>query len=93
VQVRGLFWILVTSLFFTVRSCYPHAQPPTWKTTPCRLRNGLVTAIVYLDALNFLDRAYRSFGLSSDERGAVYCVIVLITWHWKQTQDIWTCCG
>jgi hypothetical protein len=22
---------------FTVRGCWPHAQPPSWKTTPCRL--------------------------------------------------------
>jgi hypothetical protein len=22
---------------FTVRGCWPHAQPPSWRTTPCRL--------------------------------------------------------
>jgi hypothetical protein len=27
----------VTGLFFTVRSWYPQAQPPSWRTTPYRL--------------------------------------------------------
>jgi hypothetical protein len=30
-------WSFVTSLFFTVRTCYPHAQPPSCRNTPCRL--------------------------------------------------------
>jgi hypothetical protein len=29
--------IVLTELFFTVRGCYTNAQPPNWKTTPCRL--------------------------------------------------------
>jgi hypothetical protein len=39
-KVRPLprpLWHLVTSLFFTVRSCYPRAQPPSWRTIPSRL--------------------------------------------------------
>jgi hypothetical protein len=36
VQVRGFLWSFITSLFFTV-SCQPHTQPPSWRTTPCRL--------------------------------------------------------
>jgi hypothetical protein len=27
----------VTNLFFPVKCCYPHAQLPSWRTTPCRL--------------------------------------------------------
>jgi hypothetical protein len=27
----------VTEKIFTLRGCYPHAQPPSWRTTPCRL--------------------------------------------------------
>jgi hypothetical protein len=30
-------WYFVISLLFTVRSCYPHAQHSSWRTTPCRL--------------------------------------------------------
>jgi hypothetical protein len=30
-------WSFVTSLLFMVRSYQPHAQPPSWRTTPCRL--------------------------------------------------------
>jgi hypothetical protein len=37
VQVRGPLWDFVTSLFLTARSCKPHAQPPSWRTSPCRL--------------------------------------------------------
>jgi hypothetical protein len=36
IQVRGFFRIFLTSLFLTVKS-YPHAQPPSWRTTPCLL--------------------------------------------------------
>jgi hypothetical protein len=32
VEVRGFFRIFVTSLFFTVRSSWPQAQPPSWRT-------------------------------------------------------------
>jgi hypothetical protein len=37
VQVRGFWWSFVTSLFFMVRTCLPHAQHPSWRTTHCRL--------------------------------------------------------
>jgi hypothetical protein len=37
VQVRGFLWIFVTSLFFMGRICWPHARPPSWRTTSCRL--------------------------------------------------------
>jgi hypothetical protein len=37
VQVRGSLEVFVTSLFFTVKGCKPHTQPPSWRTTPCRL--------------------------------------------------------
>jgi hypothetical protein len=37
VQARVLLRIFVTSLFFTGRSCLPHAQLPSWRTTPCLL--------------------------------------------------------
>jgi hypothetical protein len=37
VQFRGFILAFVTSFFFTARSCYPHAQHPSWRTTPCRL--------------------------------------------------------
>jgi hypothetical protein len=36
-SVQGPLWHFITSLFFMVRSCKPHAQPPRWRTTPCRL--------------------------------------------------------
>jgi hypothetical protein len=36
VQVRGFLWSFVTSLFFTMRSCEPHSQPPCWMTIPWR---------------------------------------------------------
>jgi hypothetical protein len=29
--------IVVTNLFFTVNGCQLHAQPPSWRTIPCRL--------------------------------------------------------
>jgi hypothetical protein len=35
IQVRGSLWFLITSLFLTVRSCQPHAQPPSWRNIPC----------------------------------------------------------
>jgi hypothetical protein len=37
IQVRGPLWHFVTSLFFTTRICWPHAQPPSLRTTPCQL--------------------------------------------------------
>jgi hypothetical protein len=38
VQLRGLlFDCFATWYFFTVRSCQHFAQPPSWRTTPCRL--------------------------------------------------------
>jgi hypothetical protein len=37
VQVQGPLWHLRNSLFFKVRSCYPHNQPPNWRNTPCQL--------------------------------------------------------
>jgi hypothetical protein len=37
IQVHGHFWHFVTSLFFKARSCKPHAQPPSWRTTPWQL--------------------------------------------------------
>jgi hypothetical protein len=36
-QVRGAFKHFISSLFFTVKYCYPHAQPPNWRTTPRQL--------------------------------------------------------
>jgi hypothetical protein len=27
----------VTGIFLTVRGCWPHAQPPSWRTAPCLL--------------------------------------------------------
>jgi hypothetical protein len=36
-QVWDPLWHFVISLFFKVRSCWHHAQPPSWRTTPCRL--------------------------------------------------------
>jgi hypothetical protein len=37
-QVCGPFWHFVMHLFFTVRSCWPHAQTPSWRTpTPSPL--------------------------------------------------------
>jgi hypothetical protein len=37
VKVRGALKHFVTNYFFTVRGCQPHAQRPSWRTTPCRL--------------------------------------------------------
>ena len=37
VQVRGKCSRFVTKPVFTVRSCQRLAQPPSWRTTPCRL--------------------------------------------------------
>jgi hypothetical protein len=37
VQVQGSCKLFITNLFFTVKGCLPHAQPPSWRTTPCRL--------------------------------------------------------
>jgi hypothetical protein len=37
VQVRGFVKFFVTNSFFTVKGCEPHAQPPSRRTTPCRL--------------------------------------------------------
>jgi hypothetical protein len=37
VQVRGSIVFFITNLLFTVKGCYPHAQPPSWRTTHCRL--------------------------------------------------------
>jgi hypothetical protein len=34
VQVRGFLFTFATGLFFKVRRCKPHAQPPSWRTTP-----------------------------------------------------------
>jgi hypothetical protein len=39
---HSFLWIFVTGLFFAVKSCNPHAQPPSWRTTPCQ-----VTAAAY----------------------------------------------
>ena len=35
--VQILFEWLITWYVFTVRSCLHRAQPPSWRTTPCRL--------------------------------------------------------
>jgi hypothetical protein len=37
VQVQGLYELFITCLFFMVKGCLPHAQPPSWRTAPCRL--------------------------------------------------------
>jgi hypothetical protein len=37
VQVRGSYDVFETCLFFTVRVCKLHAQPPSCRTTLCRL--------------------------------------------------------
>jgi hypothetical protein len=37
IQVRGTCLCFVTMPVFTVRSCQHLAQPPSWRTTPCRL--------------------------------------------------------
>jgi hypothetical protein len=37
IQAWSPLWHFITSLFFIVRSCQHHAQPPSWRTTPCRL--------------------------------------------------------
>jgi len=37
VQTRGALKHFVTNYFFTVRGWCPHAQPSSWRTTPCRL--------------------------------------------------------
>jgi hypothetical protein len=36
VQVRGFLFTFVTGLFFTLRSCWPHARLLNSRTTPCR---------------------------------------------------------
>ena len=36
VQVRGTCICFITKPVFTVRSCQHLAQPPSWRTTPCR---------------------------------------------------------
>jgi hypothetical protein len=37
VQVRGALKHFVTHYYFTVRGCWAHAQPQSWRRTPCRL--------------------------------------------------------
>jgi hypothetical protein len=37
IQVRGSLRHFVRSLFFMVKSCKHHAQPTSWRTTPCWL--------------------------------------------------------
>jgi hypothetical protein len=37
VLVRGTLKHFFTIKVFTVRVCQPHAQVPSWRTTPCRL--------------------------------------------------------
>jgi len=37
IQIRGPMWHFVSSWFYTVMSCQPLAQTPSWRTTPCRL--------------------------------------------------------
>ena len=37
VQVRGKYSSFVIKPVFTARSCQHLAQPPSWRTTPCRL--------------------------------------------------------
>jgi hypothetical protein len=36
IQGRGSVWFFVTNLSFMVKG-YPHTQPSSWRTTPCRL--------------------------------------------------------
>jgi hypothetical protein len=36
-----------TFFFFTVRSCQPLAQPPTWRTTSCRLTATVTVCSLY----------------------------------------------
>jgi hypothetical protein len=36
VQVGGALKYFVTIKKYMLRCCYTHAQPPSWRTTPCR---------------------------------------------------------
>ena len=57
VQVRGLlFEHFMTWYVFTVRSCYQLAQPPSWRTTPCRL--SATAYSIYSQLLSILEAAY-----------------------------------
>jgi hypothetical protein len=33
----GSLWHILTGLIFTMRNLIPHAQPSSWRTTPCRV--------------------------------------------------------
>lgn len=37
VQFQGFINFFVTIQFFVVKGCWPHAQPPRWRTTPRRM--------------------------------------------------------
>jgi hypothetical protein len=37
VRVQGSCKLFITNLFFMVKGRQPHAQPPSWRTTPCRV--------------------------------------------------------
>jgi hypothetical protein len=52
VQVRGFLWIFITSLLFTVSSCEPHTQPPSWRTTPCRLSAAAYSTYLQLPSIS-----------------------------------------
>jgi hypothetical protein len=47
----------VTNLFFTVKGCYPHTQPPSWRTSPCQL--SVAAYSMYLQ-LTFIARGHPS---------------------------------
>jgi hypothetical protein len=36
-RIRPRSWVTSRNNFFTIMSCYTHAQPLSWRTTPCRL--------------------------------------------------------
>jgi hypothetical protein len=51
VQVGGSCKLFVTNLFFTVKGCYPHAQPPSGRTTPYRLSAAAYSIYLQLTSI------------------------------------------
>jgi hypothetical protein len=51
VQVHGKCSSFVTKPLFTVRSCKHLAQPPSWRTTPCRLSAAAYSIYSHLPSI------------------------------------------
>jgi len=77
VPILSLCEHFVTWCVFRVKNCYNLAQPPSWKTTPCRL--SATAYYIYSQLPSILEAAYEH---QIEDYTVYHSAIYMVTWYY-----------